>query len=250
MEKQKNRYLILLVLALGAVSIYFLPYLRWTFYDSLFEGVGLTNTQFAATLSIYGVTSMIFYAPGGYLADKFSPRKMLAFAFLATAAGAIAIAKSYCLQFVAAPVGGAVADKLGSISFVVACCFVIIVAALAGFAFLPASPSVLIIAIVLMLLFSAGIFAMRGIYFATLDECQKVPRSLMGTAIGVVSVIGFFPDVYMNAIVGAMMDAYPGAAGYKHVFLIMLGFAVVGLIASVVLNRKIKKNKQGAAESH
>ena len=414
MEKQKNRYLILLVLALGAVSIYFLPYLRWTFYDSLFEGVGLTNTQFAATLSIYGVTSMIFYAPGGYLADKFSPRKMLAFAFLAagalgiwyatfpgfiaqmiiyalwgvittafmwstmlkvanslgtgeeqgrmfglleggrgvinvavafialyfygklgetvagvagiivgtsilcfvaailawfiipdkvagaadriqvkdigkvlkipavwiiaivvlscysvyigstyltpymteilglsaTAAGAIAIAKSYCLQFVAAPVGGAVADKLGSISFVVACCFVIIVAALAGFAFLPASPSVLIIAIVLMLLFSAGIFAMRGIYFATLDECQKVPRSLMGTAIGVVSVIGFFPDVYMNAIVGAMMDAYPGAAGYKHVFLIMLGFAVVGLIASVVLNRKIKKNKQENAESH
>ena len=414
MEKQKNRYLILLVLALGAVSIYFLPYLRWTFYDSLFEGVGLTNTQFAATLSIYGVTSMIFYAPGGYLADKFSPRKMLAFAFLAagalgiwyatfpgfiaqmiiyalwgvittafmwstmlkvanslgtgeeqgrmfglleggrgvinvavafialyfygklgetvagvagiivgtsilcfaaailawfiipdkvsgaadriqvkdigkvlkipavwiialvvlscysvyigstyltpymteilglsaTAAGAIAIAKSYCLQFVAAPVGGAVADKLGSISFVVACCFVIIVAALAGFAFLPASPSVLIIAIVLMLLFSAGIFAMRGIYFATLDECQKVPRSLMGTAIGVVSVIGFFPDVYMNAIVGAMMDAYPGVAGYKHVFLIMLGFAVVGLIASVVLNRKIKKNKQENAESH
>ncbi len=414
MEKQKNRYLILLVLALGAVSIYFLPYLRWTFYDSLFEGVGLTNTQFAATLSIYGVTSMIFYAPGGYLADKFSPRKMLAFAFLAagalgiwyatfpgfiaqmiiyalwgvittafmwstmlkvanslgtgeeqgrmfglleggrgvinvavafialyfygklgetvagvagiivgtsilcfaaailawfiipdkvsgaadriqvkdigkvlkipavwiialvvlscysvyigstyltpymteilglsaTAAGAIAIAKSYCLQFVAAPVGGAVADKLGSISFVVACCFVIIVAALAGFAFLPASPSVLIIAIVLMLLFSAGIFAMRGIYFATLDECQKVPRSLMGTAIGVVSVIGFFPDVYMNAIVGAMMDAYPGAAGYKHVFLIMLGFAVVGLIASVVLNRKIKKNKQENTESH
>ena len=168
----------------------------------------------------------------------------------ATAAGAIAIAKSYCLQFVAAPVGGAVADKLGSISFVVACCFVIIVAALAGFAFLPASPSVLIIAIVLMLLFSAGIFAMRGIYFATLDECQKVPRSLMGTAIGVVSVIGFFPDVYMNAIVGAMMDAYPGAAGYKHVFLIMLGFAVVGLIASVVLNRKIKKNKQENTESH
>ena len=414
MAKEKNRYLVLLVLALGAVAIYFLPYLRWTFYDSLFEGVGLTNAQFAATLSIYGVTSMIFYAPGGYLADKFSPRKMLSFAFVvagalgiwyatfpgfiaqmiiyavwgivttafmwsamlkvanslgtgeeqgrmfglleggrgvinvavafialyfygklgetvagvagiivgtsilcfvaailawfiipdkvagaadriqvkdigkvlkipavwiiaivvlscysvyigstyltpymteilglsATAAGAIAIAKSYCLQFVAAPVGGAVADKLGSISFVVACCFVIIVAALAGFAFLPASPSVLIIAIVLMLLFSAGIFAMRGIYFATLDECQKVPRSLMGTAIGVVSVIGFFPDVYMNAIVGAMMDAYPGAAGYKHVFLIMLGFAVVGLIASVVLNRKIKKNKQGAAESH
>ena len=89
MAKEKNRYLVLLVLALGAVAIYFLPYLRWTFYDSLFEGVGLTNAQFAATLSIYGVTSMIFYAPGGYLADKFSPRKMLSFAFVV--AGALGI---------------------------------------------------------------------------------------------------------------------------------------------------------------
>ena len=121
------------------------------------------------------------------------------------------------------------------------------VAALAGFAFLPSSPAILTVAVILMLLFCAGIFAMRGIYFATLDECQKVPRSLMGTAIGVVSVIGFFPDVYMNAIVGGLMDAYPGATGYKHVFLIMLGFAIVGLIASVVLNRTIKKSKKEAA---
>ena len=411
MAKEKNRYLVLLVLALGAVAIYFLPYLRWTFYDSLFEGVGLTNAQFAATLSIYGVTSMIFYAPGGYLADKFSPRKMLSFAFVvagalgiwyatfpgfiaqmiiyavwgiittafmwsamlkvanslgtgeeqgrmfglleggrgivnvivafvalyfygklgetvagvagiligtsilcfvaailawfiipdkvsgasdkiqikdvgkvlkipavwivaiivlscysvyigstyltpylteilglsATAAGAIAIIRQYVLQFAAAPIGGTIADKLGSISFVVACCFVLMVAALAGFAFLPSSPTILTVAVILMLLFCAGIFAMRGIYFATLDECRKVPRSLMGTAIGVVSVIGFFPDVYMNAIVGGLMDAYPGAAGYKHVFLIMLGFAIVGLIASVVLNRTIKKSKKEAA---
>lgn len=413
MSTQKNRYLIILVLALGAVAIYFMPYLRWTFYDSLFEGVGLTNAQFAATLSLYGVTSMIFYAPGGYLADKLSPRKMLSFAFLAagalglwyatfpgfvaqmiiyalwgalttafmwsamlkvanslgtgeeqgrmfglleggrgvvnvviafvalyfygklgetvagisgiiiassilcfisailawfvipdkvsgaadkirlkdvgkvlripavwivaiivlscysvyigstyltpymteilglsaTAAGAIAIVKSYCLQFVAAPVGGTIADKLGSISFVVACCFVVMVAALAGFAFLPASPSILVIAVVLMLLFSAGIFAMRGIYFATLDECGKVPRSLMGTAIGVVSVIGFFPDVYMNALVGGMMDAYPGAPGYKYVFMIMLGFAVVGLVASLCFNRKVKKAKKAMTET-
>lgn len=79
-----KRYLILLVLSIGAVAIYFMPYLRWTFYDSLFEAVGLSNAQFAATLSIYGVTSMIFYAPGGYLADKFSPRKMLTFSYAAT----------------------------------------------------------------------------------------------------------------------------------------------------------------------
>lgn len=83
-ERKVNRYLTLLVLALGAVSIYLLPYLRWTYYDTLVEAVNLSNAQFAATMSIFGVTAMIFYAPGGYLADKLSLKKMLSFAFLST----------------------------------------------------------------------------------------------------------------------------------------------------------------------
>ena len=406
-ERKVNRYLTLLVLALGAVSIYLLPYLRWTYYDTLVEAVNLSNAQFAATMSIFGVTAMIFYAPGGYLADKLSLKKMLSFAFLstgllglwyatfpgfvaqmlifglwggigtaffwsammkvtrtlgsseeqgrmfgllegsrglvnviiafvalyfygkmgesvggmqgiivafsilciisavlawivipnrvegasdsihlkdvgtvlkipavwiialivmtcysvyigstyltpymtemlglsATLAGAIAILRTYALQCVAAPTGGAIADKIGSVTLVIGICFVIIVAALAGFVLLPASPSIVMIALVLMLLFCAAIFAMRGIYFAPMDECN-VPKHLTGTAVGVISVIGFFPDVYMNAVAGTLMDAFPGAQGYKYLFIVMLAFAIVGTVASIVLSRMIKKKKQ------
>ena len=406
-ERKVNRYLTLLVLALGAVSIYLLPYLRWTYYDTLVEAVNLSNAQFAATMSIFGVTAMIFYAPGGYLADKLSLKKMLSFAFLstgllglwyatfpgfvaqmlifglwggigtaffwsammkvtrtlgsseeqgrmfgllegsrglvnviiafvalyfygkmgesvggmqgiivafsilciisavlawivipnrvegasdsihlkdvgtvlkihavwiialivmtcysvyigstyltpymtemlglsATLAGAIAILRTYALQCVAAPTGGAIADKIGSVTLVIGICFVIIVAALAGFVLLPASPSIVMIALVLMLLFCAAIFAMRGIYFAPMDECN-VPKHLTGTAVGVISVIGFFPDVYMNAVAGTLMDAFPGAQGYKYLFIVMLAFAIVGTVASIVLSRMIKKHKQ------
>ncbi len=407
-----QRYLVLLILSLGAVAIYFLPYLRWSFYDSLVAAVNLSNAQFAATMSIYGVTAMIFYAPGGYLADKLSPRKMLAFAYTATGAlglwyatypgfiaqmvifalwggvgtaffwsamlrvtnslgsqeeqgrmfglleggrgvvnvvvafvalyffsklgasvagvtaiiigtcvlcflssiliwftvpdklegtggdkihlkdvgkvlkipavwiiavivlscysvyigstyltpymtevlgvsatvaAAIAIMRTYVLQFLAGPTGGFVADKIGSISFVIACCFVLIAVSLAAFTFLPATSGMIVMAVIMMVLFSIGIFAMRGIYFAPIDEC-KVPKSLVGTAIGVISVIGFFPDVYMNAIVGNLMDAYPGVTGYKYVFFVMLAFSVIGLVAAVVLNRKIKKEKANNAK--
>lgn len=409
MEKTKNRYLVLLVVALGVVSAYLPAYLRWTFYDTLFEAVNLSPTQFAATLSLYGVTSMIFYAPGGYWADKFSPRKMLAFAFAstglltfwyatfpgfisqmviyalwgaiatgffwgamlkvvnslgteseqgrmfglmegsrgvlnclltlsalyfynklgetvagvagvligcgilclisailvwfvvpdkinavtkeedkihlkdigkvlkmpavwiiaivvlscysvylgntyltpymtevlgvsATAAAALAIIRNYFMMFVVAPTGGFIADKTGSISRVIICCYILIVVALAGFILVPASPSMATVAIILILLFCAGIFAMRGIYFAPVDEC-RVPRSLVGTAVGVISVIGFFPDVYMNAIVGSLMENYPGVQGYKYVFIIMLVFAVIGMVASFILHRVVKKSK-------
>ena len=161
----------------------------------------------------------------------------------ATLAGAIAILRTYALQCVAAPTGGAIADKIGSVTLVIGICFVIIVAALAGFVLLPASPSIVMIALVLMLLFCAAIFAMRGIYFAPMDECN-VPKHLTGTAVGVISVIGFFPDVYMNAVAGTLMDAFPGAQGYKYLFIVMLAFAIVGTVASIVLSRMIKKHKQ------
>lgn len=65
-----------------------------------------------------------------------------------------------------------------------------------------------------------------------------------------ISVIGFFPDVYMNALVGTLMDAFPGVEGYKYAFFVMLGFAAVGLIASIVLIRMLKKQSAagGTAE--
>lgn len=44
----------------------------------------LTNTQMGNMMSIYGIVAMICYFPGGWLADRFSSRKMLAFSFLAT----------------------------------------------------------------------------------------------------------------------------------------------------------------------
>lgn len=406
MNKNK-RYLILLVLALGAVAVYFMPYLRWSFYDTLMAAVGLNNTQFAATMSIYGVTAMIFYGPGGYLADKFSPRKMLAFAFASTgflgfwyatypgfiaqmiifalwggigtaffwsamlkvanslgseeeqgsmfgllegsrgvinvavafialyfygklgetvagitgiligtsilcivsavliwfivpdkligsggdkikfkdvgkvlkmpavwvnavivlscysvyigstyltpymtevlkvsasAAAAIAIVRTYVLQAVAGPTGGIVADKLGSVSKIVAACFVLMTVALAAFCFLPATPAMATIAVIMMVIFCFAIFSMRGIYFAPLGQ-GNIPKSMVGTAIGVVSVIGFFPDVYMNALVGALMDAFPGVEGYKYAFFVMLAFSVIGLVASFVLIRMLKNQK-------
>ena len=118
----------------------------------------------------------------------------------------------------------------------------IIVVAMTGYVIIPAEPSMAMVAVVLMLLFCVGIFAMRGIYFAPMDEC-KVPKTLTGTAVGIISVIGFFPDVFMNTIAGALMDAHPGPTGYKYLFMVMLAFAVVGTIASLILNHMVKKQR-------
>ena len=78
---------------------------------------------------------------------------------------------------------------------------------------------------------SIGIFALRGLYFAIMRE-GKVPRAFTGAAVGLVSVIGYTPDVFMGPLMGYLLDQSPGAAGHQHVYWVVTGFALLGLIAS------------------
>jgi sugar phosphate permease len=73
----------LVVLFVGGGSIYILPYLSSYFYIPMKEAMHLNNMQIGLMGSALGFTSMIFYWPGGWMADRFSPRKLIAFSMFA-----------------------------------------------------------------------------------------------------------------------------------------------------------------------
>jgi sugar phosphate permease len=83
---------------------------------------------------------------------------------------------------------------------------------------------------------SVGIYAVRAVYFALLGEA-RVPLAVSGSAIGLVSVIGYTPDIFMGPVTGYLLDRSPGAAGHQHVFLFVAGAAVVGLMATLLFQR-------------
>tara|TARA_R110002110_G_scaffold96839_1_gene249040 strand:- start:7204 stop:8298 length:1095 start_codon:yes stop_codon:yes gene_type:complete len=83
---------------------------------------------------------------------------------------------------------------------------------------------------------SAGIYGLRGLYFAIFGE-GNVPLIQTGTAVGVVSFVGFTPDIFMGPLMGWLIDSSPGAAGHQHVFAVVAGFAFIGLIATVLFGR-------------
>lgn len=86
---------------------------------------------------------------------------------------------------------------------------------------------------------SVGIYAVRSVYFALLGEA-RVPLAVTGSAIGLVSVIGYTPDVFMGPVMGYLLDRSPGALGHQHVFLFVAGAAVVGLFATLLFQRFAK----------
>ena len=81
-----------------------------------------------------------------------------------------------------------------------------------------------------------GIFALRGIYFALVAEA-RVPLVLTGTAIGLVSTLGFLPDVYMPPLTGWLVDNFPYALGHRLVFLVGVAFAAIGAAAVFAFQR-------------
>ena len=99
----------------------------------------------------------------------------------------------------------------------------------AFFSMTPAKASLLPLVIFNVALAALSIFALRGIYFALLDE-QGIPKSVTGTAAGAASLIGFTPDIYMPVLSGAILDSFPGLPGYRILF---GGAAVVGALGVI-----------------
>ncbi|MDG0969892.1 MAG: MFS transporter, partial [Porticoccaceae bacterium] len=74
--------LALIVVAAGA--IYPLLYLRQNFEISIIETYQITQTQLRYCSSMLGLIFFITYLPSGWLADRFSSRKLLSYSLLAT----------------------------------------------------------------------------------------------------------------------------------------------------------------------
>ena len=79
-----RRWLIMGVLSFSGGIIFMLPFLQEPFYKPLAQALALNNTEVGSLMSIFGVTSMISYFPGGWLADRVSPRKLITLSLVST----------------------------------------------------------------------------------------------------------------------------------------------------------------------
>jgi len=176
----------------------------------------------------------------------FTPYASDVFMLSAVAAGAIGAGKVW-LKPAAAVIAGFAADRFG-ISKSVLICFAIMAASFAGFAILPGGAAFVIPMIANVALASIVIFAIRGIYFALLEE-GGVPTLVTGTATGLISAFGFTPDIYMPLVGGALLDAFPGEVGYRYMFAFITALCLIGALASWTLRRICRVEKSNAASA-
>ncbi|VDN47920.1 MFS transporter [Petrocella atlantisensis] len=135
-------------------------------------------------------------------------------------------------------IGGFAADRFGRTKTI---SFALIGAAvfLAVSAMLPVSSPQNMFAIVAVVL---GIFLymIRGTYWSLLGQ-SKIEVAMMGTAIGVISFIGYLPDIILPQMNNFLWATFGDNGGYNAYFIVS---AVFGLLGVVILSVYAKMNSK------
>lgn len=152
----------------------------------------------------------------------------------------VGLIRTYGIGLIAGPVVGFIATKIKSPSKAIMGGLILSVAALVGFILFPQDPSGAVVASVLVVVFGFTTYGAFSIGSSPLSEV-KIPMAIFGTASGLLSVVGFMPDVFIHTWYGAMIDAQ-GTAAFNAIFGFEIMFAVIGCFCLVMVLRTLKKH--------
>lgn len=94
-----------------------------------------------------------------------------------------------------------------------------------------------------------AVYALRGIYFSLIEEAG-IDRRVTGAAVGLISMLGFTPDIFFSAVTGRILDANPGAVGFQDYFLLMAGIAALGMLCTLVLSWRMSVDSRPPSPTH
>ncbi len=94
----------------------------------------------------------------------------------------------------------------------------------------------------------AGAFGLRGIYFALLEETE-IPKDRTGTAVGVISVVGFTPEIFFASVAGRILDYSPGISGHQNFFAFLAVITAAGTGAYILLVRLLRSRRASISPS-
>ncbi|WP_072010888.1 MULTISPECIES: nitrate/nitrite transporter [unclassified Serratia (in: enterobacteria)] len=161
--------------------------------------------------------------------------------FTAVMAGTITTIKLW-LRPIGGVAGGFLGDKLGNIR-VLTYALILSALGLVGLICIPATqlPSNVVIGFCVFFILFVGLltYAVRGLYWAIIENL-KVPENKLGLAIGVISAVGYCPDIFIPLINGYIMDYAPNQeTGYQLYFGYTVVMACFGIVACFVLKHRV-----------
>ena len=123
------------------------------------------------------------------------------------------------------------ADKSGNINVIIAGFVIMLIGAIlfASGIIVADLNSLFILSLIIV---AVGTYIIRGLYFSILRD-GRIPLDLSGTAIGLVSIIGYTPDIFATPFYGYLLDTYEGIKGHQLVYLTLALSSLIGIYVSL-----------------
>ena len=145
------------------------------------------------------------------------------------------IAYSSYIRPITAVLAGILADRFSpsrvlAVMFIASACMFLLLTSVG-----PVLTGTLLVTTILLTFTS--VFALRAVYFALIEETQ-IARHMTGVSVGVISVIGFTPDIFFAPYAGRLLDNPNAITGFNHFFTTLIILSLVGLISTYMIRKE------------
>lgn len=144
--------------------------------------------------------------------------------------------------------GGFITDKVGT-GRMLLISFLAMSIGIAAMLFLPLDPKSTIPFIVIYIIIYIFYNVNYAMTWAMMDE-GAIPERLSGSAAGVISTIGYLPEIFCSLLAGNWLGSHEGVEGYRIVFIFLIAMLLIGAVFVVIWMKYLKKkNNERVIES-
>ena len=163
-------------------------------------------------------------------------------------ASSLGIVRSYIIVFLAGFIGGWVLDKFSYKGKGFLVLFTAVIVTMAG-VMLTNKAVAVCVGLTMLLAFLANV--MKSTYWSVMGQAG-IPVNMTAMATGIISFIAFIPDFIVPTVCGVWLDAATAAGdvsvGFNKIFIMLIVFAVAGLIGAVMLTRQTRALRESGAK--
>ncbi|MCA0991456.1 MFS transporter [Pseudalkalibacillus hwajinpoensis] len=93
----------------------------------------------------------------------------------------------------------------------------------------------------LIILSGLSVYTIRGLYWALLGDCD-IDDDVLGLSIGLVSFVGYLPDILLPLVMSLMLSTFGDAGGYNAYFIFSAVAGVLGIFITVIFKTTVNRN--------
>lgn len=140
--------------------------------------------------------------------------------------------------------GGIITDKVGT-GRMLFISFLVIAVGTVAMLLLPQSSSSIVLFTIIFIVVYIFYNVNYAMTWAMMDE-GAIPERLSGSAAGLISTIGYLPEIFISLVAGTTLEKYSGVTGYQRYFTFVVVMLVIGTVFVGIWRAYLKKQKKTA----